>query len=192
MTIADAVFDPNVRPKLRCEETWKHVAKILAPKVSEWAGEEVLEGESFEDEIFQILDDAFSLDGFKLAKEFDDLGYEADLDLVEILNEVEYLAMNFKAKQEQAWVVHFGAKAKLLVGAVVKVKHRHDDQVGTIVEIDKKRGYYTVQIDALGHGVQKVGSRTVGCNYAFEEVEKWNAELQNGDTVSSTKPGASP
>lgn len=109
-----------VRPTWNDEMT-KELAQIVGKEVNEWCNNE----NDLEDCIetsFKILRWSRNLNGYEIAKEFEDEGFSPDSDLVDILDSVSYESHRITEKAVKKWVTENNLKLKYEVGKNVLAK----------------------------------------------------------------------
>jgi hypothetical protein len=127
------------RPSSRCEEVMAAAAASLAKNVlKNWNGfnfspeEATAEEPSIAADILKAMRRSFGMDGFQIAKELDEHGWDVDADLVEILSGA-YWEVDREHRQLVAkWVIDNQIAVTFVVGDTVKSPKGE----GIVTEID--------------------------------------------------------
>ena len=103
------------------DEMNKELAQIVGKKVNEWCNDKTPLEECIEASE-KILQWHSYDNGFELAKEFDDVGFSADSELVEILEGVYYEGSRVRENFTKKWVSENHLKLEFVEGQKVVAK----------------------------------------------------------------------
>ncbi len=167
---------PLPRPKRYDKDILRAAAAKLAPRVQEWARESDEMLLSITDDVYKALD-CFQLDGYELAQQMEREGYEANAELVEILDDARWAASECHDAAVKEWVKLYNIKPPLGVGARVSFESydpaskRRGTFEGSIYHIDEPQAQYYVRCAEMGH----VPSSQMGAHgiiLAYEDVRE--------------------
>lgn len=110
-----------------------------------------------------------NLDGYKLARELERLGWEADAGLVDTLDGLYWPLTKRLTKAVEDWVHENGIVPQHQVGEIVTFKDKGKSIKGEIIQVDESSAIYYLFCESLGHVREGVGvhSRLI----PFEEVQ---------------------
>ena len=170
----------NQRPTRNDPSIAAKAAEKLLPKVLEWMreddGVDDAEIPDIQQQIEQVLrDTSMSGDGYELAKELEDSAFwSPDSRLVEILDHAGSYESEAVDELVAAWLVANQMQPMRCVGEAVQYSSGAGRPVktypGTITSIDSARGYYVVNVPALGHVLEGVG--THGTYVPWENIDQ--------------------
>jgi hypothetical protein len=170
----------NPRPKINDKEVIDKIAEKLFPQLVVWLsssdGTDYTDEENkteLMDQIKEIITDSSTTDdGYRIARNFEQEGWDPDAQLVEILDHTSTYARNALRDLCTIWwaeqKIQFypdGTKVKVLPTCRNDAK----GHIGTVVG-NHADGRYTVNISKMGH-VQPGGSGTTGIILEHELVE---------------------
>lgn len=164
------------RPSDSSDEIMIAVADGLLPRVLEWLsarGEktDARENEHTRGQLLEALDRAIDWDGYKLCRALS--GWEADTELVEIMDDASTLGRSAHRKAVARWVADFDIRPAHSLGDIVRIDHRGAVVEGEIVRIEAEEASYTIHCPSLGHirpGSRETG--TIGFCVPFEGVDR--------------------
>lgn len=147
------------------------VAQSLLPDVMQWADAPGKEQDETLEQLTETLSHAINTDGYALAQALDrDHCWQADAELVEIMERVDFLAMEFADKKTLAWVKENDVQPTLQIGDHVRWQHGFGEQrTGRIVFIDLEMARYTIQEDGREYK-QSISERPLGWLVNYEKV----------------------
>jgi hypothetical protein len=114
-------------------------------------------------------------DGYEIAKMFDDGDWMVDIDLANVLDNWGTLLVEAEQDSWEKWVKDNKIEPRFKVGDTVRCRVKFHGEIiegCQIVEVDRKRGTYTVRHDDFGHvplGSNKMGAK--GFVLVYEQVE---------------------
>lgn len=108
-------------------------------------------------------------DAYDMAREFERAGWDANRELVDVLESWDYHLRRAHVHAIGEWIKANGAQARYGIGHHVGVPHKRD-LTGIVARVNERDGTYTVRIEALGH-VREGEMGTQGSIYAWEDVE---------------------
>ena len=155
------------RPTINSILVIQKAAEQLLPKINEW-GED-----SFRlDDLLKILKDSFSDNGYQLAKDFEDLGCEPDLELVEILDSVIFIKLQCQKELIKEWVINNNISSTKKEGDIVTIKHNRKNITGEIVRVDSELAQYLVCCQSEGHVKTGLGKQgfVINCEDIIEPL----------------------
>lgn len=146
------------------------VAELLLPRVMEWMNRTGSNGEDDRDGVLAELTDALKWehDGYQLAADLDDVGWEPDAELVAILNDAAFIRHSVRHKRVRQWVKDWDIKPAVLVGTKVHVRRGFGYVQGEVIATNAEDATYTVFCESLGHVRSGDGTRGMIAN--FEDV----------------------
>lgn len=110
-------------------------------------------------------------DGYELAKEFEsNYGYDADTELVNIMDGFSHIIYTACKKAERKWVQDCRITPKYSIGDKVHVSHKAKIYEGEIADIKNDLAEYVIYVQDLGHVKEGVG--THGLIKRFEDIEE--------------------
>jgi hypothetical protein len=140
------------RPTINDETVIYQAAKILAVKVAEWLDD----GETAptDSELIENIKDAIrhNDDGFDIAVEMQDIGYDPDAELVDILDKAFIIKKALVEEACEDWVI-----VNKINGPDIKTKVLVNGNTGIVIK-NHKDGRSTVSIPALGHVLEGAGT----------------------------------
>lgn len=146
------------RPTWNNEMT-KELAKFAGDLVHKWCNDETPLEECVEISE-EILKWNLHSDGYELAKEYEDKGFDADSMLVEELDTISYHEDKIAEKYVRRWVEENNLKLELEVGDIVSAElHFKGSIVGEIVELYPNTMQYGVWYE--GQGSEKGKGHTI-------------------------------
>lgn len=134
------------RPNMFSDEIVDVVAEQLLPQLLQWA-ERSEDDKEYKAQLKIDLTYALKwreLDGFRLAKTLDDLGWDADQDLVSILDQACTLVLEEYKNVQIKWVDDNNLKPKFSEGDRVNFMN----ETGTIKHVATKTLKYHVKLDS--------------------------------------------
>lgn len=146
---------PESRPDFNHPKIKETALRAILPEVIEWMGDE---GQLHSEQ--EILDDLIKCsdmfsDGYEIAKKLERVcGWSCDSELVEILNDVAHQFHNACDELQAQWVEKHQITLDKPVGTVVTYKGNE----GTITRLEVTRAKYIVNVPALGHVKEGVGT----------------------------------
>ena len=181
------------RPTEKDPRVAQALVPLMLPRVTEWclsSGDESAKDPANQAEIGEQLEEAFGAtdcDGYALAKYLNDRFYwDPDVDLVDILDSAGHRQGEVLRQLTDAWIRETGLQPKHTVGDQVKIQYasrgmgsagrKPAEYVGTIWQVYRDVGKYTVNVPGLGHA--KPGAQGVqGLLLTWEEVDGWNGSI---------------
>lgn len=153
----------------------KYVASKLLKKVKDWASQDG-DDDVCQKEIEDILSESYDWDGYHLAKRYEEIYLLSNVDanLVEILDDAEYIFANYQIDKIKEWVSEYNIEPKFKVGDKVMADLNRLRYEGEIVRVYNENATYVVYVESMGH--VKEGMGTNGIVLAYEKVEAF----QNG------------
>ena len=152
----------------------------VAKQVQEWLHQKCnindpVELEEIRLSLLDILN--YNKDGYEMAKDMEDQGYDSDSALVEIMDSANWVISAEYDKMVEKWMSENSVKPQLKLGDIVKITEKNDRfkkdvYEGEIVSIDEKKGEYHVFIESLGHVRKGIGTHSR--IFSFEWVENQN------------------
>lgn len=168
------------RPKRNDPDVILAAARGLAPALLNWSNQGgssfVAQGEELErtvTELADILKYRYNDDGYSLAKNLEHNGWDADSELVEIMDEAAYTVRQAWDKACQKWVADNKLKGPAIGAEVTWLRHP-DYGVGK-VRSDHADGRSTVAFASQGHVTEGVGCH--GNIIEWEELELVNTTV---------------
>ena len=167
------------RPGSRDDFIMRAAAQDLAPEVQRWSkagnGDDNLDQITVD--LRRALDRCIDLDGYQLARELDRIGWEADAELVEIMDGASGAVYKCHKAACIEWVQIEGMQPPL-IGAAVRIadervaKRRNaEGLVGNIVA-NHPEGTSTVSFKDLGHSEKPgPGGGIIGFVLPWEELK---------------------
>lgn len=144
----------------------KELADIVGKMLIEW--DSSLDLEECVEDAYDILEYYYNEDGYNLAKEFEDKGYDSDSNLVDILDGVSYEKHNIKKKYLEQWVSDNSVKLDYEIGDIVECNLiKHGKVECEVVKLYPETAEYGLWFDGLGYEKGK-GHRIV----SFEKINK--------------------
>lgn len=163
------------RPSRWSDEVVRAAAERLAPRVQEWAKEvrEALPGITAD--LVEVLRSYHPLDGYNLARMMEDREYQADAELVIILDDADMAMHDAHRNAVAEWVKLYGIQTGYAIGDQVRFRYYRttagEKVTGTVYEIDEKHARLSVRCPSLGHvEAGKIGTR--GVIIDFEDAER--------------------
>ena len=147
------LFGKEPRPAFN-NQMRTELAKKLGEQVNNWCNNET----SLEDCISdteEILKHNINGDGYELAKEFEDKGYGADSELVEILDGVWFQTSKLVRDAIKRWVITDDIKPQFEIGTTVIVNYGSKKVEGQITDINTDTAEYLVCIFSEGMEIDK-------------------------------------
>lgn len=141
---------PPKRPGRNDPAVIAAAAKALAVKVQRWlqsCDDAAADPEEIESQLSAAI--RWNDDGYRIARQLDSQGWDADAELVEILNDAVFIKRDHHRKAEVEWVKASGIKAPD-VGAAVTFKQLGMTVEGVITRNDED-GKSVVFCASLGH-----------------------------------------
>lgn len=143
------------------------LAERMLGRVLDWlrqSGEKDPDGDEVREELEEVME--LETDGYQIARNLDNKGWDVDADLVAILDSAQskryFIANELVAK----WVTDNNILPPLAVGAIVGFKQERNTYAGEITKIDAKHATYTVFCGELGH--VREGNGTYGVILPYE------------------------
>jgi hypothetical protein len=161
--IAFAAFWPKL---------WKYLK--AAPDITDNTEQE------WKDSAHKILHNNYEIDGYRLAKDFEDGNWSVDADFVDVADGWDDALRAALHKFIEEWITSEGIKPKLAVGTKVRVdvspnRWKLDLRDGEVTAIMDKRGEYSVFVESAGHIRSNSGkSGVTGTLVAFDVLERLN------------------
>ncbi len=123
------------------------------------------------DEVMQQVESAmqYEEDGYRIAKYLDDLGWDADADLVELMDQLGCARHDAHQQATRAWVADEQIRPLFAMGQQVEFTQRQQRLSGEITKIDHQHAKYLVFVASLGHVRNGIG--TLGTFVPFEDVQ---------------------
>jgi hypothetical protein len=166
------------RPKMYDKLVTKNVALALLPKALKWADVCDEYAEQHLKDLEDALENAHST--FSIAKRLDDLTWNVDDALVDILEEHEELRYNLHKDAEREWVEREGIRPKYAVGDTVKFLYdpRCTKMVfrGEIVKVSGDTAQYHIFSAGMGH-VRPGVNGTTAIVVDFENILEGDEEV---------------
>jgi hypothetical protein len=162
------------RPTINDEAVIHQAAALLAAKMEEWltGSKEAMPNDRRIEDIKDSI--RHNNDGFSIAVELQDIGYDPDTELVNILDETLTIKSKLVQNACEDWV-EVNELSEPELGAKVLVNGKE----GIVIK-NHKDGRSTVNIPALGHVMN--GSGTYGKVINWEDLEIIETEgLSSGD-----------
>ena len=125
----------------------KIISEIARLIISGWADAGNMDKEDVESDLVSLFEsNSFSDDGYELAKELEDSGWEPDAELVEILDNVGHRAeRNIMGIETENWIKKNDIKPELAEGDIIFITGGSlRDMVGEITGIKLNEAYYNV------------------------------------------------
>lgn len=148
----------NKRPNSYDPKIITAAVREILPDVVRWLADDRVSQHDLLNDLVRVL--SGSCDGYRAAKKMEDVGYEPDAELVEILD--AYSTYSALRDAERRWVAENNIAAVFAVGTVVKARWGGRPIVGPICEIHSETAHYIVQHDPAQNG---------GAVVCFEDVE---------------------
>lgn len=165
------------RPTDRDESVIEACIAEVADEIVEWQGST---HRSEETELQEVKEDLRKLfrygvkdDGYKMARTLDDMGWDCDSELVEILDSAWASESRVLTRVIKEWVKREDIKPAHSIGDWVVYKHyKHGEVQVEITKINEEKAEYQLTSEALGH-IKEGDSRqgTLGFIVPFEEVD---------------------
>jgi hypothetical protein len=123
----------------------------------------------------------FEFDGYRIAQDLEHLGWNADAQLVELMETLGHERSEAHRAIVHQWVIDEGITPKLAVGDQVSFTQRRPEGnrfEGEITKIDGEHAQYLINVPSLGHvrdGThpdKKRGMCVYGTFVPFEDVER--------------------
>jgi len=157
------------RPSSHDEKIDTLIAEELLDDVIGWlkaSGDE----DPDRDEVRKSLESAmdFEDDGYKIARQLDNDGWDVDAELVHILDNAFPNRIRIHRDFVAKWVEENGIKPTFEVGQTVAFKERNKSHTGEITRINEKQAEYTIYCAEMGHVREGTGSH--GVILPFEAV----------------------
>lgn len=125
----------------------------------------------------------YESDGYRIAQSLESLGWEANAELVSVMDSLALERSQALAEAEQEWVKSQGTpKSGLVVGAQVRIIRGHPTQTGNcgeVLRIDDASAKCLVMVPDLGH--VRTGQGTHGFLINIEDVEIVQDEASSKD-----------
>lgn len=161
------------RPTMHDEAAITRAAEKLLPGVLRWLhqanGKEDDRPEEILDDLRDVLDGAFDLDGYSLAKELDSRHYwSCSSGLVDELDDAFHFSLEAVDDLTRIWVKDNGVTTKYAIGDTVHFQQRDCWHQGEVVSLYPDLGKMVVFVEALGHVTK--GNGTTGTYVDFEKA----------------------
>ncbi len=140
----------------------QQLANEIGKQVFEWCQDNDTDLEECVDTCLEVMDGYNLENGYVLAKEFEDRGYEPDLELVQILDTVQRRSGELEANAVEKWVIDDYIQPEFKVGTNVMVKFGKTVE-GIITGYYEKIAKYKVCIPS--EGMTMDGSRRAIIKY---------------------------
>lgn len=152
------------RPKFN-DEIRTQLAEEMAPYIQSWDNSNGSTNslQQIEQDMFDILEFHHDDNGYDLAKEFEDKGYQPNIDLVEILDCVGSRKRTLINKATKDWVIKYEIKPSLSIDHPCTVKYSGEWVDGVVTDIRKETAEYLVMIPS--EGMTMADSRRAIINY---------------------------
>ena len=130
-----------LRPSRRDEVVRRRAAEMALREVKAWIGD--MEGESDASLIETLMTVMGGHDGFAIAKDLDDKGWNADAELVELMD--RGFVQNAEREMVKQWVQCLGVKPQYAVGdTVTMLRGYNGHNRGVIIEIREDEATYGI------------------------------------------------
>lgn len=152
------------------------------PNIKKWIGDTGGEDEENRASAWGVLHRSFGEDGYQLAKDFDYAHFEADSELVEILD--EWGSCLYSAHQEvlKTWAKENPIVPLFKLGDIVTFNdgHRFSKRIhtdGEVITVDLEKLVYVLNSPSAGHIKPNTGrSGVTGTHVDFEVLHAINAK----------------
>lgn len=147
------------------EEMRRILAKQYAQYLADWGANK--DSEEIEEDCFKIFEWHVNDNAYGLAKEFEEEGYEPDLDFVEMMHSVSSDARDILYEFIEKWVSENNIMPDFVYGDNVIAEIRNKQQKGEITGIKSKYAEYTI----FAEGIEE---KKTNCGFviAYEKVSK--------------------
>jgi hypothetical protein len=138
----------------------------MAEKINKWDNQNMSHSELEEfvnnlKENFSCYD-LFNFDGYELTRSLEtEMDFDADRDLVDVMDSVGYEAQVCLGEYIEQWVVNCKITPKYKIGNEVKVKFKNVEYIGEVVDINTNKASYVIFIEDLNCDLVKT----------FEDIE---------------------
>lgn len=132
------------------EQMLEELANQVGTKIYEWGQDETPVEECIE-AAKKILKYHINDNGYVLAKELEDCGFEPDAELVEVLDSVWYQKHQILNKYIKQWVANSAIKLELSVGQKVIAKLSKGEKECEIVDLKNETAQYGLWYEGIGH-----------------------------------------
>ena len=167
------------RPKRNNEEIMSETAKVIAKKVLSWTRQDYFTEEDVIDALCKVL--PFSDDGYELAKEMEDEGFDADSELVSIMEGASWELDRQHRKAVKQWVKDNDIRPKLKEGDEIHIQVRQRDRTkydAIIAEVREETAEYMVAVPDLGHIKEGLGTHGYILRYEWVEEQLETEEIR--------------
>jgi len=164
----------TTRPSIDDNEVAEAASHDIAKEVYYWQNHtrKITDEKQLEEirlDVLHILD--YCMDGYDMAKAMEDRFYEADSQLVEIMEDATHTMYHYHCKRVEQWVIDNNIQPKLKVGEVVHIAPSKGKPTtdGEIFSINTKQATYGVCFPKLGHVKSDIGTHGLVLAYAYVE-----------------------
>ena len=148
------------------DDMTKELADIVVEMLIEWYS--TLDLEDCVEDAYDILVYYYNEDGYNLAREFEDKGYDSDSNLVDILDGVSHEKYNIGKKYLEQWVSDNNVKLDYEIGDIVVCNFiKHGEVECEVVKLYPESAEYGLWFDGLGYERDK-GHRIV----SFDKINR--------------------
>lgn len=157
------------RPQRTDEDVLQKTAETLAIDLHKAFPDDVV------DDLADIIDQLkesirYESDGYRICRDLENEGWSPDAEMVQVVDRVESIRQSVLDSAVANWIVDAQIEPAFKVGDTVEFLHKDRRFSGQVIDVDMRRGHYTVFCSDLGHvGKGKLGTR--GLILEFEKCE---------------------
>lgn len=133
------------RPKEHEKAIREAAVALILPEVLAWLGEDAGDEESVKKDLLKAT--GWCLDGYEISKDLDQIGWDPDAELVEIMDGFSFKVFEAHRNALKEWVIANNVTLSLRVGTIVTVPQKLAEKypgTWTIARLEPETAQYAV------------------------------------------------